>query len=514
MSVHTWVGLVAGFALFIAFYAGALSVFNDELHVWATPGSRAAVPTPASQAQALVDALLRAHPAAAERFTLRFPTASEPGLTAEWDEQRADGEIEHVFALSPQGALVDVRAPSVLADLIYHLHYTAGLPKSWGIYVLGAVCVLYAMALVSGVIIYAPTFFKDLFALRVGHNIKRMWRDAHNAIGMLSLPFHVMYAWSGALLALGVVLMAPFQYMVFDGKLQPLIQADIAVGAPRAPAGVAAGMAPAPVSRLVASMEREVPGIRLGALRYRQAGDINGQVEAYGEVEQRSVSGVAAVVMSAGSGAVERVVTPDTYTPGTAMLRGLYALHFASFGHAAVKWMYFVLGLAGAFLFYSGNLLWIEARRKRQDRQSLGTRLMAKATLGVCLGCVAGIGAAFLANKLAPPEALETWETATYYCVFFLCVLWAFGRPPARAAHELLMLCAGLCLLLPFAQWWRAGVDPFSAISQGAWLVAGVDGVALAAAALYWRMARAVLRRGLDGAAPSVWSLHERREAG
>jgi uncharacterized iron-regulated membrane protein len=123
-------------------------------------------------------------------------------------------------------------------EFIYRLHYTAGLPRSWGIYVLG-VCVLYGLALASGVIIYAPTFFKDLFALRIGKNIKRMWQDAHNAIGILSLPFHLMYAWSSAVLALGVILLAPFQYLVFDGKLLQLVGPDISAAAPPKAAGVA-----------------------------------------------------------------------------------------------------------------------------------------------------------------------------------------------------------------------------------------------------------------------------------
>ncbi|NHZ64103.1 PepSY domain-containing protein [Massilia genomosp. 1] len=30
IAVHTWVGLVAGFALFIAFYAGAITVFTKR----------------------------------------------------------------------------------------------------------------------------------------------------------------------------------------------------------------------------------------------------------------------------------------------------------------------------------------------------------------------------------------------------------------------------------------------------------------------------------------------------
>ena len=34
LSVHTWMGLIAGMALFIAFYAGAITVFSHELNGW------------------------------------------------------------------------------------------------------------------------------------------------------------------------------------------------------------------------------------------------------------------------------------------------------------------------------------------------------------------------------------------------------------------------------------------------------------------------------------------------
>ena len=36
LGVHTWTGLAAGMALFIAFYAGSLTVFFHELEVWDT----------------------------------------------------------------------------------------------------------------------------------------------------------------------------------------------------------------------------------------------------------------------------------------------------------------------------------------------------------------------------------------------------------------------------------------------------------------------------------------------
>lgn len=496
IAVHTWVGLVAGFFLFIAFFAGSVTLFHEELHAWETPLPQTAAPQ--RDPHALIDAVLQAHPKAKEAFVLRMPTKTEPQMALEFDERH--------FRFDAQGKLEQFHARSQLVDFIYRLHYTAGLPNSWGIYVLGVVCILYGLALASGVIIYAPSFFKDLFALRIGKNTKRMWQDAHNAIGMLSLPFHLMYAWSSAVLALGIILLAPFQYMIFDGKLLQLVGQDINAAAPPKAAGIAAPLMSA--SQLLAEVQRVAPGIEIETMIYRQAGDANAQLQAYGPIHQKTVASIGAVVLNASSGKVQRVMMPDNYSPGTRFLRSLQMLHFGSFGDAAVRWMYFVLGMAGAFLFYSGNLLWIEARRKRQKlMQPRSGRLMAQATLGVCLGCVAGVSAVFLANKLGPAGQLPLWEERSYYAVFSGCVLWAFVRPPARAAHELLMLCAALTVAVPFAHWCNTGLNPLLAMLHGESIVTGVAVLALLFATLYLRMARAALHRGHHGDPHSVWSL-------
>ena len=42
-TVHSWTGILAGLALFIAFYAGALTVFKEPLNRWVTPPSAAAL---------------------------------------------------------------------------------------------------------------------------------------------------------------------------------------------------------------------------------------------------------------------------------------------------------------------------------------------------------------------------------------------------------------------------------------------------------------------------------------
>src|SRR5690606_8015336 len=151
---------------------------------------------------------------------------------------------EHRLAPGGRGGAIETAPRSGFVDFVYDLHFTAGLPRAVGTHLFGIVCVLYGLALVSGVVLYAPVFFRDLFALRIGRNLKRLWQDAHNVIGVLSLPFHVMFAWSGAVLTIGFVLLAPFQFLVFENRLLDVLEADFEVAPHVAEAGVAQTMLP------------------------------------------------------------------------------------------------------------------------------------------------------------------------------------------------------------------------------------------------------------------------------
>jgi uncharacterized iron-regulated membrane protein len=81
----------------------------------------------------------------------------------------------------PQPADLNLRG-LVLADV------------AWPAAVVGVMALLYVVALVSGLIILLPTLVKDFFALRIRKNIKRLWMDVHNALGIVSLPFHLVMA--------------------------------------------------------------------------------------------------------------------------------------------------------------------------------------------------------------------------------------------------------------------------------------------------------------------------------
>ena len=206
-DVHIWIGIVCGLMLFIAFYAGAITMFEKPLERWATPPSTLAAAPPLEEADRLAAAVLAAHPQAASRwFVSVVPTADQPARVYWQERGRGRREVKEFGAsFAPDGSLqVEATRKSPVAQLVDTLHQLVGLPFPDGIArpIMGAVALAYTVALVSGLIVLLPTLARDVFALRIGRNIKRMWLDAHNALGIFSLPFHLVIALTSVVLEL------------------------------------------------------------------------------------------------------------------------------------------------------------------------------------------------------------------------------------------------------------------------------------------------------------------------
>ncbi|PWK82727.1 PepSY-associated TM helix domain-containing protein [Fulvimonas soli] len=506
-TVHTWTGLVAGFALFVAFYAGALSVFHDDIALWQNPPWRAA------GADVSLDTLARrmveAHPQARDDFGLVLaPRGTTQAPYAYWVQ---DGEARFATAAAIAAPSTGDPARGSLADFVYALHYSLGIPTV-GLYLMGVVSLLYGLALVSGLIIHLPQLLGDLFALRAGRNLKRLWQDAHNAIGVLSLPFHLIFAVTGAILCLSTLALAALNPLAFDGKLSEAY-ARATTTAPARPAGGAAAPMLPPETLVerarAAALRTGVSSFEPDYIHYMHYGDRNAVVEVRG-LSQRTLGTFGTVALDGADGTVLSVHVGARQDANGIVNSSMYALHFGSFGGRAVQWLYGLLGLAGAFLFYSGNLLWIESRRRRRHaEQPRRVRAMARATVGVCVGSCLGISAAFVATLLAgalgaDPALPQQWAC---YGGFALACLYAGLRPVPRATPELLLataLLTALAALLDLAR--NAGVwlQPWSHATAA---VFAVDLAGLALAAGFAGLARASWRRARHGEPNHVWAL-------
>jgi uncharacterized iron-regulated membrane protein len=505
-TVHTWTGLLAGFALFVAFYAGALTVFHDDIAAWQNPPWRSTVDAEVPM-DTLIQQLVTRHPAASNDFGIVLPTDSSHAAYAYWQ----DGEHARFATVKQMDAPRAEAGENELADFVYALHDSLGLPVV-GLYLMGIVSVLYGLALVSGILIHLPQLIGDLFAMRVGRNIKRLWQDAHNAIGVISLPFHVIFSVTGALFCLFAITLATLNTVAFDGKLletfgkatqtTPTVTASGTQAAMLTPEALMERARTAALASGVTTFEPDY-------LHFVHYGDRNAVAEVRG-LSQHTLGSYGTVVLSAHDGSVLATYVGNRYSLNGISYASLFGLHFGSFGGRAVQWLYFLLGLAGAFLFYSGNLLWIESRRKRRHPdQPRRTQVMARATIGVCIGTCLGISGAFAATWFAMRLGIDAAvpQRLACYGLFLTACVYACMRPIARATVELLWATAALTAGIAMLDLISNAPSMLISGSPLGWRVLGVDLTGIALGVVFACFARTTMRRAHQGNANSVWAL-------
>lgn len=520
-SLHTWVGIGAGMLLFIGFFGGALTMFKQPLDRWLSPPSAVAAMPAAPELDRLVREVLVQHPAARKEFTLHLDQQENVPGPVSWNADKNGRELDlsarrwHA-TLAADGRVVAQEAQaSLLAELIDMLHRTGGIPGSLGdeylgIYLMGVAGVMYFLALVSGVVLLLPTMVKDFFALRLGKNRKRFWLDAHNLVGIASLPYHIV-------ISLTVIVFA-FHDQMYDSLARVVYGSQPMFGQPpprTAKPHAVAEMLPASV--LLQTVRQTAPEFHVSEMLFMGLETPRPMIRAAVQSPRHLVQGATSgyVMIHPYSGQVTNVsMLPTQATGWGAIIAPFFALHFGSYGGEWMRWVYFLFGLSGAFLFYSGNLLWVEKRRKNQVRnqsdvrQSRTTTLMASATVGVCLGSVAGVCLTLVAGKWLHATAanINSASLAVYYSVFLLSLAWAFWRGPARAAVQLLALCALAAAAIPLTSLAAALLPALGWWAHTSPAALGVDLTGLAAALLLAYATRLSARRASYGPRDSVWA--------
>lgn len=521
-DIHTWVGIVSGLSLFIAFYAGAITMFEVPVQRWASAPSTLPAAVSLNDAPRLVAATLAGHPEAAKDYAINMRPRPEAPARMTWAAPGASGkrgdEIHFASSLTSEGQLAVARRDATpVAEFIDVLHQQIGLPVAHEIAmpIMGAVSLLYAIALVSGVIVLLPSLAKDLFALRLGRNLKRMWLDVHNALGVFSLPFHIVMALSATVFAFHDQFYDTQNLVLYERRIDEIWKQG------RTPTPVVGpGAVMLSPAELAQRIEAQAPGFEITTIGYQTnpkgvtLARVEGSDPRYAMRGPTFGFGVASPYDGT---LIETYYMPGLQTGWTALITGLFTLHFGSFGGDTVRWGYFLLGLAGAFLFYSGNLLWIETRRKRMTRkvgevaQSRSTQVLGALTIGVSLGCISGISLTLAAAKWLPGRVddLAAWHSGLYYTVFLAAIGWAFLRGAARGATDLLAACALTTALIPLSSLVAAAdLVPHAWNHGGSTLL--VDLVAILGVVAFLILAAITRRRTRHGAPDSIWSAIKR----
>jgi uncharacterized iron-regulated membrane protein len=521
--LHTWFGLVLGYVLMACFFFGSLSVFDREIDRWALPETRfPAQPMPSFDTvlKPVYDQL-RAHPddmAATQARVIgeiphpdtlklaslyAYTTHRDPVLAIGGEfgipnkPKDASDDHQHVHGW----ATIDPRTGEFLpqgqlklgSEFFYPMHYSLHL--HWldlGYWVVGFAALVMLAALVSGVVMHRRVF-REFFTFRPKKSTQRSALDLHNLTGVVALPFHFFFTFTG------LVIFASIYLPVSDTMLKPLAKAhEVAEaarkGLPHEPAHEAAPLAS--VDAMVAEAKkrwaaRGMAG-EVGYLYMDHIGDKNGYVSLFRAGSDQVALVGQGVHFEAATGKVIREdPVPNAVNSVNEYLTGLHLQHFR---HWMLRWLYVLGGLAGCVCIATGFIFFVEKRKKQHAAKGIaGSRIVDALGVTTVTGMVIAAISVLLANRLLPvglPQRGD-WEEYLFWGAWTIALAHALWRtaPVAQARlapawREQSLAIAALAVAAVLANWATTGDHLLKTIPAGYWPVAGLDLALLATSGL------------------------------
>ncbi|WP_164073160.1 PepSY-associated TM helix domain-containing protein [Stenotrophomonas maltophilia] len=485
--LHTWSGLVVGWVLFLIFIAGTAAYWKEELTRWMQPE----IGLPASSATAVTQAqqfLARTAPDA-QRWSIELPDARSSATSVSWQpqgekERRRGQRNPNQATLDADGKRVQVRETRG-GNFFYRLHFDLHyVPVLWARWFISACSMLMLIALISGVITHKK-IFTDFFTFRRGKG-QRSWLDGHNALAVLSLPFHLMITYTGL-----ITLMTLYMPWAVDANYPGGRDAFFAELFPRAEKVEASGVAATPpaLAEVLRRAEVQWGGGHAASLQIEHPSDAAMRISVRRQ-QGDQIAGAADALSFDARGNLLDAAAPRSAAVITR--DGMIGLHAARFAPTTMRWLFFLSGVAGTLMVATGLVLWTVKRRTQLPdpaRPHLGFRIVERLNIGFVTGLPVAMLAFLWGNRLLPLDVANRSdaEVKVFFYAWAACVVHAMLRAPRRGWVEQLALAGLLALGLPLYNLvaWHGGA--VSALAAGDGAKAGIDiGLLLIGAGLLW----------------------------
>ena len=202
--IHKWSGLIPTVFLLMLCVTGLPLIFHDEIDIaMGADSANALTGEPSAEGGLPLDRMLAA--ALAERpgevplFMAFSPDSPLLTVTTGPTPDAAGEDMSLLFLDRASGASLGPAPGNPLMDFLLQLHTDMflGLPGMW---VLGAMGLLFVVALISGTVLYAPFMRRIAFGTVRTERSPRVKRlDQHNLIGIVALAWMAVIGLTGAI---------------------------------------------------------------------------------------------------------------------------------------------------------------------------------------------------------------------------------------------------------------------------------------------------------------------------
>jgi len=351
--VHKWTSLICTAFLLLLCITGLPLIFwheIDELTGAHVDAREMPAGTPNLPLDVLVQKALARQPGHVPLY-LSFddeqPTAyvtTGPTPTAEADEMvfdQYDLRTGEVLPKQPEGGFMDIM-------FRLHVDMFMGLP---GMLFLGFMGLLFFVAIVSGVVLYAPFMKKlDFGTVRRTRSTRVKWLDLHNLLGVVTVAWASVVGLTGTINTLSTPIVGYWR----NTELAPLIGNS---------GGTAARYTPGAIQPAVDKVMRAAPDTRIQFIAFPGvpfSSDHHYAIFLQGNTPLTEKLLTPALV-DARTGAAT-VITDTPWYIKTLLLS--QPLHFGDYGGMPMKILWALLDIATIVVLGSGLYLWLGARRR------------------------------------------------------------------------------------------------------------------------------------------------------
>lgn len=493
--LHTVSGITITIGLFIIFFGGAFALFRQEIGEWESGKFEQTNTAPTKSGKVdytrIMDSVEQHVPSLYGRniYVYSEGTSEKQSVYVSGsDDPKTDslGKMSYEFEVNPEDyALKSHESSFSLGELLYLLHFYYQLDRI-GYYISGFVALFFFLVIVTGVLVHWKKIKSNFFVFRPKQKLKTVWTDAHTALGVIGLPFQFLYALTGSMFGLGIIVASSNALWIYNGDAEKMYD-DVISESKTDTLGTRQTYV-VDYNKMVSETTEKWPDFKVDRLHLEFYGSKTMKVEVSGSehIKERFL-GQGSVIFSAETGKVKQIHAPGEMGYYDDIWSSVRRLHYAQFGEIGtfstyfLKVIYFLMAFLTCFVIISGVLIWMEARNKKNitEKKRKYNERVGSIYLAICLSMLPITAASFIVSKLLP-ESLSGFRESILNYSFFLgwlilsiLFIWKMNK---KFTNKWCLLTGGILgLLIPLVNGFSSGNWFWRTWSKGEYGVFSVD---------------------------------------